>query len=131
MIPLNPFPVWKEFFNFTKYRELIDNSIIIITNDFNSRYKIIEVEKVKDSFWKLATLQKDINPEDWYDVFGILIGRLIYYEILVREKSNARESYQIHKEWFEYLSTRISSHIGKLTTNFLEELYSYFPTHNP
>jgi len=130
MIPLNPFPVWKEFFNFIKYRELIDNSIIIITNDFNSRYKIIEVEKVKDSFWKLATLQKEINPEDWYDVFGIFIGRLMYYEILGREKSNAGESYQIHKEWFEYLSTRINPHIGKLPINFLEELYSYFPTHD-
>ena len=54
MIPQNPFPVWREFVDLTKYRKLIDKSITQITNDFKRKYIPIEVEKVKDEFWNLV-----------------------------------------------------------------------------
>jgi len=127
MIPNNPFPIWREFFDFKKYSELVNNSIIQITNDFNTRYKFIEKEKVIDIFWKLATLQKELDSNNCYDVFTLFIGRMLYYEILKREKSDIKEPYQINKEWFDYLSGRINPHVTKLSKRFFEILFSYYP----
>ncbi len=127
MIPINSFPIWRKFFDFKKYSELVDNSIIQITEDFNARYKFIEKENAKDIFWKLATLQKELDPNNCYDIFALFIGRMLFYEILKKEKSNVEEQYQIHKEWFEYISRRIKPHVAKLSEKFLRILFSYYP----
>jgi len=60
MQPHNPFPVWKEFIDLKDYKDLIDQAIEIITSDFNTKYKVIIEDKVKDTFWKLATLEKKV-----------------------------------------------------------------------
>ena len=127
MQPHNPFPVWKEFIDLRNYRDSIDNAIETITSDFNIKYKVIIEDKVKDTFWKLATLEKPYNPNHWYDVFAVLIGRLISYEIMLKAGRNVEEPYQIHKEWFDYLSKRIIPHESNLPSIFLEKLVSNYP----
>ena len=130
MEPHNPFPVWKEFIDLRSYKDLIDNAIETITSDFNRKYKVILEDKVKDTFWKLATLNKSYNSSHWYDIFAVLIGRLISYEIMLKAGRNVKEPYRIHKEWYEYLSKRIIPHEPNLPVKFLKKLVSNYPVVN-
>ncbi|MFW9973002.1 MAG: hypothetical protein ACFFDF_22645 [Candidatus Odinarchaeota archaeon] len=123
----NPFKVAKENIDFTEYKEEVERFIEKYINPLKNLYNWIEIDEVKECFWKLVHEIDVIHPNNWKVNICYFLGRILALKALLHIGKIIQQVYDLNIKWFDYLLNRFSPHITKISNEFLGKIYDNIP----
>ncbi len=123
----NPFKVANENIDFTEYKEEVEAFIEKYIAPLKSVYTWIEINEVKECFWKLVQEVDVIHPNNWKVNICYFLGRILTLKALLHIGKINHQVYDLNVKWFDYLVNRFSPHITKISTDFLGKIYEGIP----
>ena len=129
-IPRNFIQIYRNKFNFHKYKKKVNKLINKIVHTFTDAYKGITNYRVNDIFWELVDEKIEYDPFNWYHVLANFLCKLMVFNILLEEKKIHKKIQEIHNTWAFYLGNRIILYEPKIPKEFFAKLISNFPVPN-
>ena len=123
----NPFKVANENIDFTQYKEEVEAFIEKYIDPLKNLYTWIEVNEVKEYFWKLVQEVDIIHPNNWKVNICYFLGRILTLKALLHIGRINPQVYDLNVKWFDYLVNRFSPYITKISTDFLGKIYEDIP----
>lgn len=123
----SPFKVAKENIDFTEYKEEVESFIEKYINPLKNLYNWIEIDEIKEYFWKLVEEVDVIHPNNWKVNICYFLGRILTLKALLHIGKINQQVYNLNIKWFDYLVNRFSPHITKISDEFLGKIYDNIP----
>jgi hypothetical protein len=123
----NPFKVAKDNIDFTEYKEEVESFIEKYIKIFKNLYHWINVDEVKEYFWKLVEEADVFHPNNWKVNMCYFLGKILSSKALLHIGIIKQQDYDLSIQWFDYLVSRISPHITKISEEFLGKIYDNIP----